>query len=88
MFIYSFSTSIERRFSLPPGCNPDNLTSKITTDNILIVNCPRYVPNPVCANVQIHKYKICTIIFFFNTVFFFILLYHLNGSNLFYYNLL
>lgn len=37
----SYCTSIERRFTLPSGCNPDQITSRLSNTNQLIVNCPR-----------------------------------------------
>lgn len=37
----SFSQSIERRFTLPVGCDPDHITSRIDNNKMLIVNCPR-----------------------------------------------
>merc|ERR1719312_984397 len=37
----SFSQSIERRYTLPLGCDTNKLTSRLTTDNKLIVHCPR-----------------------------------------------
>lgn len=44
----SFSQTIERRFTLPVGCETDKLTSRLTTENILHVHCPRkfYLSGP------------------------------------------
>lgn len=44
----SYSQSIERRYTLPPGCDTDRLTSRLNNNNMLTVHCPRkfYLSGP------------------------------------------
>jgi len=55
----SFSSSIERRFTLPRGCNTDRLTSRLTPQNLLIVECPRtlYLEGPSARSIKSYHYS-------------------------------
>jgi len=50
----SFSQTIERRFTLPHGCQTDRLTSRLTSENILHVHCPRkfYLTGPSARAIK------------------------------------
>jgi len=55
----SFSSSIERRFTLPRGCQTDKLTSRLTAQNMLIVECPRieYLTGPSPRAIKSYHYS-------------------------------
>jgi len=50
----SFSQNIERRFTLPHGCQTDRMTSRLTSENILHVHCPKkfYLTGPSARAIK------------------------------------
>jgi hypothetical protein len=46
--------SLTKRFTLPPGCDPDYISSRLSAQGILLVTCPRFVScYPSCHLCQV-----------------------------------